>query len=71
MIKDIETREKFAYAAGILDGEGSICIRHHKEKPELHAYHPYLGISNTSLDLMNWFQEFFGGYVCKRNLTLY
>ncbi|KKK60407.1 hypothetical protein LCGC14_3024690, partial [marine sediment metagenome] len=66
MVSDLKRIAVNAYTAGILDGEGSICIRRHKDKPELHAYYPYIGITNTNTDLINWLQETFGGYAVKR-----
>ena len=48
--------EKLAYMAGIVDGEGSITLRHAKG-----IYLGVLTISNTDVRLMEWIVNNFGG----------
>ena len=62
----LSREEIYAYAAGILDGEGCICIRRKKDKPEYASYFPYLGITSTNIDLIKWLQDTFGGYASSR-----
>lgn len=66
MIKDIEDKEKRAYLAGIFDGEGCVCIRFYKNKPDKSCYFPYIGITNTNKDLIDWLVINFGGYTSQR-----
>lgn len=66
MIKDIELKEKYAYAAGLLDGEGTILISCNKQLDKLH-YYLAVSITNTNLDVINWLHENFGGTVCAQN----
>lgn len=54
-----------AYMAGIVDGEGSICVfpyygSYYKHHPYL-RYRPSLSVANTNLTLMEWIVEHFGG----------
>ncbi len=62
MIEDLKRIAVNAYAAGILDGEGCISIRHDKrdDRPE-HTYTPRITIVNTNKQVINWYKENFGG----------
>ena len=57
-----------AYAAGIIDGEGCICIyKHRKRKDTKHGYIFALTVrvTNTNEYIINWFKMQFGGGICK------
>ena len=62
------TKQQWAYLAGILDGEGHICIN--KCKPMRGArstnYHVEITIVNTSKELIDYLVYNFGGNVQKR-----
>lgn len=59
MIRDTEA----AYAAGILDGEGSISlVRVHKTR----SPSPQVSVSSTDRELLNWLQERFGGTIVRK-----
>jgi hypothetical protein len=49
---------KWSYVAGIVDGEGSICIYN---KSQTRSYCGEIIIPNTSLNLMKWLTDNFGG----------
>ncbi len=65
----METRGKsvevLAYAAGVVDSDG--CIGITKRAPQAvnrrvsPAYQGYITVTNTSLELLNWFEDEFGG----------
>lgn len=67
MIEDLKIIATNAYAAGILDGEGCITIRHDERegRPE-HTYTPRITIVNTNYQVIDWFYQNFGGNVSKR-----
>ena len=55
---------ELAYLAGIADGEGSLIIHHRKDplhSPVGNAYDCMLTVGNTSLSLIQWTRERFGG----------
>lgn len=52
--------EDCAYAAGIIDGEGSISI-HKKEKSRCFVLAVQVGV--TDYELVDWLQFFFGGHI--------
>ncbi len=56
-------REKIAYLAGIIDGEGTIAIT--KQKPRTgrrnHLYSLRMIVGNTDKKLVDWLVENFGG----------
>jgi len=60
------TVAEVAYAAGILDGEGCICItkqrsdRHHKRGYEMKLL---VSIGNTDFSLLEWLRARFGGSI--------
>jgi hypothetical protein len=63
--------EKVAYLAGLLDGEGTICILRgsHKETKERVWFESYtlrLSITNTNLALLEWVRQHFGGSIQER-----
>jgi hypothetical protein len=55
------TQLDWAYLAGIVDGEGSICA-HSDRRGYLHNY-PALHISNTDPRLIEWILDRFGGSI--------
>lgn len=72
----LQNMHSTAYMAGIIDGEGSICVFpyygvYHKNHSYL-RYRPALSVSNTSSALMDWIVEHFGGSIAtvKRNRDL-
>jgi len=60
-----KTIEILSYTAGIIDGEGSICIGRHKSKTNRSGYQIDLRVvvSNTNEWLCNWLQFQFDGSV--------
>jgi hypothetical protein len=60
--------EDLAYFAGIIDGEGSIGIEHLKPTKgrKKDYYVCRLTVINTSLRLMNWIKDTFGGQFDQR-----
>lgn len=67
------SKESVIYAAGIIDGEGSITIEIQKEGYGIRKMDYYairLVVINTSLELINWFSEKFGGRIGKRKLVV-
>ena len=63
-LKDV-TVAQWAYAAALMDGEGSFSITHGTGKSKAGKPYPLFDskvtISNTSLDLMEWLKNTFGG----------
>lgn len=65
---DVEryTKEDLAYMAGIIDGEGSICVYsffaspHQRNGKRYLRHSTMLSVSNTSTALMDWIVERFG-----------
>lgn len=57
-VKQFQTQEDCAYAAGFFDGEGHIGIRMNGPYKSLH-----ISIGQTSLPVLEWFQEFYGGNI--------
>jgi hypothetical protein len=58
------TVEELAYLAGIIDGEGTICIARGKDSRKVHKHYyyiPHMKVCNTDLELMKWIHETFGG----------
>jgi len=65
------TEKQLSYLAGILDGEGSIGIEHlspYKSRKKDY-YVCRLTVVNTSLKLMNWLKDTFGGQFDMRKLV--
>ena len=58
------TPEQWAYAAGIMDGEGSLCMGYESpvDRPSP-RWHTEVRFSNTSRALIDWFVSLFGGHV--------
>jgi hypothetical protein len=62
--RDDISPSEWAYAAGIMDGEGSMCVYQ-----EIHdqgrrvRWHVELRVSNTSLAMLEWMLERFGGLI--------
>jgi len=59
---------KWAYLAGILDGEGSMSITHRGDRSS-NSYEYIIQVYSTDLVLINWVQGYFGGriYADERN----
>ena len=55
-------KAKYAYLAGIIDGEGCISIGAGKKETCIN-YNALLLVQNTSKELIDWIQEHFGGQV--------
>lgn len=62
-------KEKWSYVAGILDGEGTICLYHIKNKEAWQHSGLQVGIYGTSLKLMRWLISNFGGKFNVRTKT--
>ncbi len=56
--------EKIAYLAGILDGEGHFSLMFYKAEKR---YFAIVGVANTSIKLMDWLKNNFGGTVYTKN----
>lgn len=54
-----------AYAAGILDGEGTITLTPSKGKHRV----PVVSIANTSLEILEFFKLNFGGTICSKRTS--
>ena len=68
-LPEVKDKLKWAYLAGLIDGEGTIRIH----KQTVYGYNPYfhlrLIISNTSADLMTWLTLNFGGSIDSKGVT--
>lgn len=58
-------KEKLAYLAGLIDGEGTITLL--PTYPDRGIYATYLIISNSDDNLINWLTKNFGGVVKEVN----
>jgi hypothetical protein len=58
---------EWAYLAGVIDGEGSIMLRHHPPRAESkhrwEYWEPTMRVFNSDRRLMDWLTEHFGGGV--------
>lgn len=55
--------EVLAYTAGIIDGEGSICIvKFHRNRNRGYYFQLGVSVGNTNEYLMQWLKMHFGGY---------
>lgn len=52
---------KFIYMAGLIDGEGTIGISRDTNRK---SRAPYISITSTTREIMEWLQENFGGTIC-------
>lgn len=69
MVEEIE----LAYVAGLLDGEGSVAIYTNGRPRNRSISPPWLldvSIGNTSLPLMDWLKETFGGSIQPHKASL-
>jgi hypothetical protein len=57
-------RTDLAYAAGILDGEGSISVSYSSGCP-----YPCVRVTNTNRELIEWFHQKFGGSIYDKKLV--
>lgn len=55
------TKEDYIYAAGFVDGEGTLRISHSKAKPT--TYTLKVQVVNTNKEVLDWFKEKFNGTV--------
>jgi hypothetical protein len=58
----LESPTDVAYAAGILDGEGSICLSRQLKAGKFY-YLGRIAISNTSYELLAWMKDQFEGQI--------
>ncbi len=66
----MHNREKLAYLAGIIDGEGSIAISPSGSRPSYpYNLYPRLRVGNTDLGLIEWLANNFGGSYGKTGTT--
>jgi hypothetical protein len=57
-------RERCAYLAGIIDGEGCIAVmKEYHENSGSTFYRPRVYITNTNRDVIEWIAENFGGFI--------
>lgn len=56
----LELTAKAAYAAGIIDGEGTVGIER-KQVKERHSHRVYVCVGNTNADIIEWLHDNFGG----------
>lgn len=54
-------KSEFAYLAGLVDGEGSICLVRSSKTAKFRW--PCLSISNTTPNIIDWCKQTFGGSV--------
>jgi len=54
---------KLAYAAGIIDGEGTITLANNRNNTEFR--HPVVSVSSTSRELLEFMEENYGGSISK------
>lgn len=57
-VRQFQTQEDCAYAAGFFDGEGHANVRDNGGYKALH-----ISIGQTSLPVLEWFREFYGGNI--------
>lgn len=55
-------RERNAYAAGIIDGEGCFAVTKNFKEDKTY-YRPSIHVNNTNLEILDWLQQHFGGHV--------
>lgn len=55
-------KAKYGYLAGIIDGEGCITIGAGRRNDCIN-YNAIILVQNTSKELIDWLQKYFGGYV--------
>ena len=56
--------EALAYAAGLFDGEGSVCITYSPANSRGNRVHKlHVLVINTDLRMLNWLQTRFGGHI--------
>ena len=66
MKKNASISEIASYAAGMIDGEGSISIHKIRSpyKDTVYTiYSPFVSVTNTNYDALQWFSEKFGGTI--------
>lgn len=56
----INDEVRFAYLAGMIDGDGTVRV----EKSNHKYQYPRLAITNTDLNMLAWVQDNFGGVIC-------
>lgn len=55
-----------AYAAGIIDGEGTIALTHNSDCKEFRF--PSVHVPSTDLELLEFFKDVFGGTIIKKKV---
>jgi len=62
------TKEKLAYLAGLIDGEGNIRVEKtcNKKRDNVH-YNGRLTVANTDERMVSWLKENYGGFIWKRD----
>lgn len=54
------------YTAGLLDGEGTITISKNRKSAKFR--HPQISIASTTLELLKYLQNTFGGYISSKKI---
>lgn len=57
------TETELAYAAGVIDSDGWIGISKNARPSGTYRYTTHISVVNTSMALMNWLEERFGGNI--------
>jgi len=60
-MKELENQLVYSYAAGIINGEGSILLSHSNNTT---FRNPVVSVSSTSYELLLWLKSNFGGHIC-------
>lgn len=60
------TMSKYIYMAGLLDGEGTIGIARNRGPAAYRS--PYISVSSTTPEIIEWLVENFGGRACKQRV---
>lgn len=61
MRTNLTDEAKYAYAAGVIDGEGCFSITEHKDCIQA-RYYTQIVVNNTNERLIKWLASTFGGY---------
>lgn len=61
----MRTELDLAYAAGVIDCDGSISIKTNRSKRRNPSFSAMARVSNTKLSLVQWFRDTFGGSFCR------
>ena len=58
--------EELYYLAGLIDGEGTITLSKNQSSDKFRI--PIISMSSTTLELMNYLKENYGGHICKHKV---